>query len=171
MWAAVSVSGLIGAYLFHKQQRRIQYNSESVHVPGLYSLVYLSIEVAKQISRAILMQDGATPPHSSVNEDISKIVIQLDRIIGKHFTKEWPAESPDLTPADYYLWPQLKSRMYQGQQPFKSIRSLKRTITHHTNKLRDVNRGHLVDSVLKRWRWCINVKGERLHKSVNGQAL
>ena len=30
------------------------------------------------------------------------------RVIGKHFTKEWPAQSPDLTPAYYYLWPQLK---------------------------------------------------------------
>ena len=113
------------------------------------------------------MQDGATPPHRSVNEDISETAIQGQ----DNFTKEWPAQSPDLTPADYNFWHQLKSRMYQGQQPFKSIRSLKHAITHHTNKLRDVNRGHLVDSVLKRWRWCINVKGERLHKSVNGQAL
>ena len=43
-------------------QRRIQYNSESVHVPGLYSLVDLSIEVLRnKFSKAILMQDGAAP--------------------------------------------------------------------------------------------------------------
>ena len=116
------------------------------------------------------MQDGATP-HTALSTRTFLRQQFKDRIIGKHFTKECPAQSPDLTPADYYLWSQLKSRMYQGQQPFKSIRSLKRAITHHTNKLRDVNRGHLVDSVVKRCRWCINVKGERLHQSVNGQAL
>ena len=134
-------------------QRRIQYNSESVHVPGLYSLV---LKLRNKFSKAILMQDGATP-HTALSTKTFPRQQFKDRIIGKHFTKEWPAQSPDLTPADNYLWPQLKSRMYQGQQPFKSIRSLKRAITHHTNKLRDVDRGHLLDSVLKRWRRCINV--------------
>ena len=39
-------------------QRRIQYNSESVHVPELYSLV---LKLRNKFSKAILMQDGATP--------------------------------------------------------------------------------------------------------------
>ena len=126
-------------------QRRIQYNSESVHVPGLYLLV---LKLRNKFSKAILMQDGAKP-HTALSTRTFLRQQSTDRIIGKHFTKEWPAQSPDLTTADYYLWPQLKYKMYQGQQPFKSIRSLKRAITHHTNKLRDVNRGHLLDSVLK----------------------
>ena len=95
-------------------QRRIQCNSESVHVPGLYSLVYLSIKLRNKFSKAILMQDGATP-HTVLSTRTFLRQQFKDRIIGKHITKEWPAQSPELTPADYYLWPQLKSRMYQGQ--------------------------------------------------------
>ena len=31
-----------------------------------------------------------------------------NRVIDKHFANAWPAQSPDLTPADYYLMPHLK---------------------------------------------------------------
>ena len=110
VWAGVSVSGLIGPYFFYKDGSNITVNTESVHVPGLYSLV---LKLRNKFSTAILMQDGATP-HTALSTKTFLRQQFKDRIIGKHFTKEWPAQSPDLTPADNYLWPQLKSTMYQG---------------------------------------------------------
>ena len=141
MWAAVSVSGLIGPYFFHKDGSNITVNQYTYQ--DFIRWFICQLKLRNKFSKAILMQDGATP-HTALSTRTFLRQQFKDRIIAK----EWPAQSPDLTPADYYLWPQLKSRMYQGQHPFKSIRSLKRAITHHTNKLIDANRGHLVDSVL-----------------------
>ena len=40
--------------------------------------------------------------------------------------KQWPPASPDLNPCDYYLWPELSRRVYEGRRtPFKSIDELK----------------------------------------------
>ena len=122
----------------------------------------------RKFSTAVFMQDGATP-HTAISTRNFLTETFGDRIIGKHFSKEWPAHSPDLTPADYYLWPQLKTLVYSGPKPFRSVTSLKSAISKNIKKLRRADRAHLVESALKRWRWCVAAKGERLNKYVNGR--
>ena len=95
------------------------------------------------------MQDGA-PPHTalSTREFLKKHF--NSRIIGKHFRNEWPPYSPDLTPADYYLWPQLKRQMYQGNQPYAHVRTLKKAITYNMRVLSRKPQQHIADSVINR---------------------
>ncbi|GFU95036.1 uncharacterized protein TNCV_4138201 [Trichonephila clavipes] len=58
------------------------------------------------------MQDGAT---SHTANPVKAFLIQTfgeDRIVSRHCRYPWPPRSPDLTPADFWLWGYLKSRLY-----------------------------------------------------------
>ncbi|GFS86043.1 DUF4817 domain-containing protein [Trichonephila clavipes] len=65
-----------------------------------------------QISNVTFMQDGAT---SHTANPVKAFLIQTfgeDRIVSRHCRYPWPPRSPDLTPADFWLWGYLKSRVY-----------------------------------------------------------
>ncbi|GFV80905.1 DUF4817 domain-containing protein [Trichonephila clavipes] len=65
-----------------------------------------------QISNVTFMQDGAT---SHTANPVKTFLIQTfgeDRIVSKRCRYPWPPRSPDLTPADFWLWGYLKSRVY-----------------------------------------------------------
>ncbi|GFU37391.1 uncharacterized protein TNCV_4273641 [Trichonephila clavipes] len=58
------------------------------------------------------MQDGAT---SHTANPVKAFLIQTfgeDRIVSRRCRYPWPPRSPDLTPADFWLWGYLKSRVY-----------------------------------------------------------
>ena len=64
------------------------------------------------------MQNGARPHRTGyvfevLNEHFSDRIIGLD--YPSHFQGgiEWPPNSPDLNPCDYYLWGYLKSKVWQ----------------------------------------------------------
>ncbi|GFW34462.1 DUF4817 domain-containing protein [Trichonephila clavipes] len=65
-----------------------------------------------QISNATFMQDGAT---SHTANPVKAFLIQTsgeDRIVSRRCRYPWLPRSPDLTPADFWLWRYLKSRLY-----------------------------------------------------------
>ncbi|GFT51473.1 uncharacterized protein TNCV_3348991 [Trichonephila clavipes] len=58
------------------------------------------------------MQDGAT---SHTANPVKAFLIQTfgeDRIVSRRCRYPWPPRSPDLAPADFWLWGYLKSRVY-----------------------------------------------------------
>ena len=63
-------------------------------------------------------QDGA-PAHTSV--DVSTWMTEFFRhkIIALHHSNEWPPRSPDLTPCDFFLWGNLKSKVYATMKPMQ----------------------------------------------------
>ena len=85
------------------------------------------------------MQDGATP-HTTLSTRAFLNSNFRNRIIGKHFDWPWPPRSPDLTLADFYLWPVIKQNMYTSPSAFKTISSLKRSITYQHRTLSRLNR-------------------------------
>ncbi|GFS51181.1 DUF4817 domain-containing protein [Trichonephila clavipes] len=65
-----------------------------------------------QISNVSFMQDRAT---SDTANPVKAFLIQTfgeDRIVSMRCRYPWPPRSPDLTPADFWLWENLKSRVY-----------------------------------------------------------
>ncbi|GFT57179.1 uncharacterized protein TNCV_1691931 [Trichonephila clavipes] len=65
-----------------------------------------------QISNGTFMQDGAT---SHTANPIKAFLIQTfgeDRIVSRRCRYPWPPRSPDLTPADFWLWGYLKYRVH-----------------------------------------------------------
>ena len=51
-------------------------------------------------------------------------------VMAKHFDGPWPPCSPDLTTADFYLWPIVKCNMYTSSPAFKTFASLKRRMNY-----------------------------------------
>ena len=119
------------------------------------------LKTRKFYRSAILMQDGATP-HTALSTRTFLNDHFRNRVIGKHFDWPWPPRSPDLTPADFYLWPVIKRNMYVSSSAFKSIGSLKRSITYHHRGLSRLNRDFLIPEVIRRWKLCVEMKGSRL---------
>ncbi|GFW13514.1 uncharacterized protein TNCV_1209801 [Trichonephila clavipes] len=64
------------------------------------------------ISNVTFMQDGAT---SHTANPVRAFLIQTfgeDRIVSRRYRYPWTPRSPDLTPADFWLWGYLKYRVY-----------------------------------------------------------
>ena len=110
------------------------------------------------------MQDGATQHTALSTREYLRQTFH-GRVIGKHFDKPVPPYSPDLTPADFNLWPTLKSYMYSGPNPYRSVAQLKRAITFTFKKFRAKTFHFIPEQVVKRWRLCVHHKGDRWVKT------
>jgi len=100
-------------------------------------------------------QDGDTP-HSS-NESLSWLQQRFpDRMISHRCDLQWSPHSPDLNPADFYMWGYLKDRVY-GNNP-KTIPDLKAAI-------RAIPReecGKVIENFARRIQMCLQRRGPHL---------
>ncbi|GFW88204.1 DUF4817 domain-containing protein [Trichonephila clavipes] len=86
-----------------------------------------------QISNVTFMQDGAT---SHTANPVKTFLIQMfgdDRIVSRRCRYPWPPRSPDLTPADFWLWGYLKSRVYLSSP--SSLSELKDAIRREVSSI------------------------------------
>ena len=74
-------------------------------------------------------------PHTAISTHFLPNELFPNKVIARHFDKLWPPYSPDLTPADFYLWSTLKRIIYSDQTPYLSIPTMKRAITFNIKKL------------------------------------
>ena len=159
VWGAVSAKGLIGPYFFHKNGAQISVNQHTYQDCVVWFVEELKSR--RKLARSYFMQDGATP-HTAKTTRTLLGQIFANRVVGKHFPISWPPYSPDLTPADFWLWPTLKRMIFNKRnQPFTSIGSLKKAITFAFNQLKRVNLQHLKPAVVKRLKLCREKKGFR----------
>lgn len=66
-----------------------------------------------QYNQIIFHQDGA-PPHS-IQAVTNYLNNRYDLWIGRYGPIQWPANSPDLTPLDNFLWGYLKDKVYYNR--------------------------------------------------------
>ena len=148
VWGAVSVKGLIEPYFFHKNGARISVNQYTYK--DCVSWFVEELKSHRKLARSYFMQDGATPHTAITTRTVIKQIFG-NRVVGKHFPISWPPNSPDLTPADFWLWPTLMRMIFNKRnQPISSIGSLKKAITFAFNQLRRINLEHLKPLVVKR---------------------
>lgn len=160
VWAAVSSKGLVGPYFFHKNGSHISVNQHTYCDCVAWFIAQLKQN--RMLKGSWFMQDGASS-HTALK---SRTLIKEnfpEKSIGKYLDVSWPPYSPDLTPADFWLWPTLKRLVFSGKkEPYTSISALKRAITFGFNKLRRGNFSHLTDAVERRLRDCIERDGFRI---------
>lgn len=104
IWAAICSAGVIGPYFFDggvTAQRYIQMLDQYFwpiinRMPGRQNMFF--------------MQDGATPHFALQTRDWLNLHFP-NRWIGRAGPMSWPPRSPDLTPADFFLWPYLKEKI------------------------------------------------------------
>ncbi|CAG9782782.1 unnamed protein product [Diatraea saccharalis] len=102
--------------------------------------------------------DGASPHYAAAVRD--HLTIEYgDRWIGRGGPIVWPARSPDLTPCDFYLWGEIKRRVYFEE--VQSLEDLKVQIRAAFDYVKNdtVVLSKLKDNVQKRARLCVERNG------------
>lgn len=112
VWAAISSKGIIGPYFFEDfYGRTITVNStEYVKMLRLFLSPQLQ-EFAGYNRRTWFQQDGATCHTSNESLPVVKEMFP-EKLISRRGDILWPPRSPDLSPADFFLWGYLKHRVY-----------------------------------------------------------
>jgi hypothetical protein len=99
------------------------------------------------------MQDGATAHTADYSINVLNEVFE-DRLISRRL---WPARSPDQNPCDFYLWGNLKDKVYLNN-PHTLVelkQSIQETITSiETSELKLVS-----NSLFKRLKACFRADG------------
>lgn len=116
VWCGFTANFIIGPYFFEEIQNG---EAVSVTVTGERYLQMLRDYAIPQlqnehegIENMIFMQDGAPPHIYRPVKELLTAVFQ-DRVISRHFANSWPPRSPDLNPADYWLWGYLKNLVFR----------------------------------------------------------
>lgn len=158
VWVAISSSSFIGPYFFEHEGSTATINSER-YLTLLRDFLLPQLQQMPRFHRLIFQQDGA-PPH------VSHAVIQFltdafshQKIISRGFPRGWPAQSPDLTPLDFWLWSFLKEKVYPGGNRPLNKEDLKQRIE---NAVHDLSVTHLqaaVENVHYRLEACIAHEG------------
>ncbi|GFX91229.1 DUF4817 domain-containing protein [Trichonephila clavipes] len=115
-WCGFSGSFILGPFFFETQCPVNGWITETVNAYRYLTLLRETVVPCLiqrgQTSNVTFMQDGAT---SHTANPVKTFLIQTfgeDRIVSRRCRYPWPPRSPDLTPADFWLWGYLKSSVY-----------------------------------------------------------
>ena len=105
VWCALHFQhGIIGPYFFASPTINGEKYREMLQN-------YFFPQIRFDFTGQYFMQDGARP--HTARESIALLQRVFDsRVISAGTESIWPANSPDLTPLDYWLWPYIKARVY-----------------------------------------------------------
>ena len=104
-----------------------------------------------ELTTGYYQQDGATC-HTS-NASMREIE---DIIISKNL---WPPISPDLTPADFFLWGLMKGKVYK--KTTRTIEQLKDAVRQEIQAVKVDSLGKVFQNLEKRIQVCLDVKGDQ----------
>ncbi|GFX17346.1 uncharacterized protein TNCV_3553501 [Trichonephila clavipes] len=115
-WCGFTGSFIIGPFFFETQCQVNGWITETVNAQRYLTLLRETVMPCLiqrgQISNVTLMQEGAT---SHTANPVKAFLMQTygeDKIVSRRCRYPWPPQSPDLTPADFWLWGYLKSHVY-----------------------------------------------------------
>lgn len=152
VWMGVWSGGLIGPYVFEGT------------VTGESYLKMLSQWLLPQLQQfdqfnegnMFFQQDGAPPHWSRAVREWLDITFP-SRWIGRSGPISWPARSPDLTPLDYWLWGDLKRRVYATQP--RTLDELRQRISDEVAQISPETRTKAVMDFPRRLDSCIQSDG------------
>lgn len=112
VWCAISRHGIVGPIFFDHTVNGERYERmlREEFIPAAYGL--------NSVEDFWFMQDGATPHKTKavfqcIEEHFSKRVIAQDYPSRCGGGMDWPPYSPDLNPCDFFLWGNLKDKVYR----------------------------------------------------------
>ena len=157
VWAGFTAKFRIGPFFFDNTVNSENYGNTLLHC------VIPALKEKRKFNSTIFQQDGATPHTAVATKHLLRKHFGEDRIISRGFPFAWPGYSPDLTPADFGLWPTLKSCVNANN--FESIQELKDAIEIEFNNLPLSFFTNCVESVLTRCVLCIDNDGGKFEPS------
>lgn len=157
VWCGVSIFGIIGPYFFEENNRNVTINSER-YVNMLR--VFLRPELRRLGQNHIwFQQDGATA-HTARQTRILLQEMFPGRLISKFGDITWPANSPDLTAPDFFLWGYLKEKVYERRP--NTIQELKIRILEEINNIGAELLKRVMQNFRCRLQKCIDNQGSHL---------
>jgi hypothetical protein len=116
-----------------------------------------AVQQLHSFDHLVFMQDGA-PPHWALAVRNWLTATLPGRWMGRGSPNlPWPANSPDLTPCDFFLWGYLKSRVYRTQP--ENLDELRTRIQHEFDVLPMDMVFRAVEQYRHRLQKCIEVFG------------
>ena len=151
VWAGFTSKFLIGPYFFDNPVNSSSYQEM------INTCVVSALKSKRKYSTVIFQQDGATPHTAAETKDLLKHHFSENRVISRGFAFQWPGYSPDLTPADFGLWPYIKSKV--NIKNYSNVSELKVSIEEEFEKIEISFLQNCVYSVLDRCELCLNSNG------------
>jgi hypothetical protein len=152
VWAGIWSRGVIGPFYFEGTVTGQSYLSM------LNNYFYPIFRRLPNKQSLFLMQDGASPHNALEVRDWLNQKFPA-RWIGRRGPIEWPARLPDLTPADFFLWGQIKEIVYKNKP--ESLAHLKQSIDLAFQTLDFDLCEKVCQSVPNRLQRCIDVDGHQ----------
>ena len=123
-----------GPTFFEDEDEKAETIKTANYIAKLRGKVIPVLKRKKILNSCIFQQDGA-PPHCS-HESLAWLRKHFgERLISRKADFSWPPYSPDLNPADFFLWGYLKDRVYSDPVP-KTVEQLKNNIIREAKKLK-----------------------------------
>lgn len=152
VWCGIFCGKIIGPFFYESNLNAANYLNLLRHELEEY-LEDLPLSIRMNLK--YFQQDGA-PAHNArvVRQYLTEF---YDNVIGNNMEIDWPARSPDLTPLDFFLWGDLKNKIY-GTNP-ESLEDLKARIQSAIIDIDTRTINKVLRSVRKRCLLCIQQNG------------
>ena len=95
--------------------------------PRISSKLHWHWQVAPKNEETWFQMDGCPAHNTLVVREYLQNAFN-GHVIGQNYTIGWPARSPDLSMNDFFLWGQLKSRIYKETR-YQNLEQLKNIIS------------------------------------------
>lgn len=153
VWCGILDGKIVGPHFFDGNL-----NGAIYHQFLQYELQGLMENINLRTVREMWFQHDGAPPHyaGSVRDYLDESFHR--RWIGRNGFIRWPANSPDLTPCDFFLWGYVKDIVY-AQAPTTSV-DMKRRIRNAMAQIPEEMIRRTTNSVRERFRKCLNVEGD-----------
>ena len=109
----------------------------------------------------MFQQDGATAHTASETLDTCRKIFK-DKLISLHTEFEWPANSPDLSPLDYFLWNEVKTKVYS--QPIQDVNQMKELILSAIANIEQQTLSNSIENIKYRLSRCVSAKGSHFEQ-------
>lgn len=105
----------------------------------------------------LFQQDGAPAHYASiVREYLNKEL--RGRWIGRGGSIEWPPRSPDLSLNDFWLWGDIRNRLYSSPRP-RNLTELRSRLEHLLQSISVQTIARAYESFIRRCNMCVEVEG------------
>lgn len=132
--------------------------TSEVYLELLRGQIIPQLEIIYPNRRNIWFQQDGAPAHFGL--EVRQFLDQMfpHQWIGRRGEIEWPARSPDLTPLDFYLWGDLKNKVYKNKSD--NIQDLQARIRREINNISRNTLDNIVREFRDRLGYCLANYGQ-----------
>lgn len=159
VWCGITASTVFGPYFFESDDGTTStVNGERYRIM-IREFLIPRIKRQRALRNTWFQQDGATSHTARETMALLKKTFP-NRLISRFGNVSWPPRSPDLTPADFFLWGYLKSKVYVTNP--SNLQELKDNITHQIVRISPDTLRKVMQNTVKRAQSCRSISGHHL---------